>query len=1213
MAIENCSISNYSSPEGFGDNYGEGEIASITCSIIPNSGFTVAASDFSWIDVGVTLSNPQPTPNQYRYQSDLNGFSYNLSQPFNMDDAPAALAGNPVFSQNTVFPKYVIFRNSTQSNALDNVVIVDVVLWDEFTMPNADVGMRLDINGVANAIVVNPVADPPDGTVPPPDGDGDDGIVIIDPPNNDDDNTATTTPTYGSFSMGVIFAENINGTFISPASGNQLPTYAGNASIEPGLPYSTKWDQRVVGSDSGITEEEGAVSGAFAEWAEAQVSDPMDKLRVAAPYYYAPFISVVANSGASSSLPNYYWGLTTVGGGLPGSLPWWFQPATNNELGYNQGFDYVNSPFNVWPWMPSTNGGEAIPYENNQALVSHLYSQDVDQQLVGRASFGHIQINYFGVQPEAGYSFNQNLYYTPSPSMDTIPGSIDEDNLIQNIPPRTLLPSEGSYSSPNDLATNYFRPTSHYRLSNGGSMKMTRRPNYLSNNPGGSSSTSSYITWDGRRTFGWVDYTGVDSPPPGANTTINQSFQIFRGYDQVRYYRIKAVNGYAINKNLFKFPQGLDPQRGYITGQITKKALNDPQIIVTSPSSSIMDPAPLSTSAQFNFGPWAADGFGGSSEQYNYNGGLPISGSEQYYFKTLFQGNQSTFGIPGIGTNTPDGGWLWNNSELGNNLPSIIRYPAVYLSSDLSTKRYDIIDYIELQNGINYNPGAFFEGMSQNEIDNNIGAFLAAIYTDQLNYSMWENNEVEIRIKFNPDFQHSFQLGDGYFEDVEIIIPIQTNPISSGPIIPGGPNVPFTTTVSVTGGTSSPGGITVSNGNTTSDNVIVGLDTNKRGEVGEEQVLTYRGFTASNKRANIGRFDVKASTGKYFSKPPVVKADNSLSVKTTSINLSNIDRDENNRVTSYSYDIKYKNKVKSSLGDKIKYNVSAETLDIPVTDGKLFISGIDYGRDTISINGGVRPITITGDPGADFKLELNSRGITNSSFDGPTILKSNTTFYKKLEYTSYKGGERGVLIGKLNKAGVFSFNATFPKVIQHSWYYIVLKNGDNSLMRTGLEDKYILNQYANGSVRIHGDTSGGTLHGGTSVVQYSINDGGYSATLPEFTGRSFVTQSKNIPIHIKLAIISLDGSDITQKGGAGAPLFLTSPQAVRNGATLNSDWENSYPSENGGGEYDIINQVFTSGTGATANDMYLDFDLIVKKHGTENVTLKLDLNNFLAT
>ena len=1220
MAIENCSISNYSSPEGFGDNYGEGEISSITCSINPDSGFTVAASDFSWIDGGVVLSSPQPTPNQYRYQSNLTGFSYNLTQPFNPDNAPAALAGNPAFSQDTVFPRYVTFRNSTQSNALDNIIIVEIVLWDEFTMPNADVGMRLDIDGVANAINVNPIVDPPDNGVPPPDGSGDDGIVVIDPPNNDDDNTATTAPTYGSFSMGVIFAETIRGTFISPASGNQLLTAAGDPSIVPGLPYATYWDQKVVGSDSGITEEEGPVNGAFAEWAEAQVLNPMDTLRVAAPYYYAPFISVVANSGASSSLPNYYWGQNVQGGGIPGSLPWWFQPATDNELGYNQGFDYVNSPFNAWPWNSTSNGGEAVPYVNNQTLVSYLYNQDVDQQLVSRASFGHTQVNYFGVEPEEGYNFNINQFYTPIQSMDDIPGSIDEDNLIQNFPPNTLLPSQLSYIYPSDLATNYFRPTSYYRLSNGGEMKMTRRPNYLSNNPGSSSTTSSYITWDGRRTFGWVDYTGIATPPVGANTTINQSFQIFRGYDQVRYYRVKAVDGCAINKNLFKFPQGLDPQRGYITGQITKKPLQDNQIIVTSPTPApSTQPAPLSSSAEFNFGPWADDGFGGSSEQYNYNGGLPVSGSEDYYLKTLFQGNQSTFGIPGVGTNTPDGGWLWNNSELGNNLPSIIRYPAVYLSSDLSTKRYDIVDYIELQNGINYNPGPFFEGMSQIEIGNNINSFLGAIYVDQLNYSMWENNEVEIRIKFNPNFQHSFQLEDGYFENVEIIIPIETNPITSE-INPSGPNVPFTTTVNVTGGGNTPGGITVSNGDTTSENVIVGMSTNKRGEADEEQVLTYRGFTASNKRANIGRFDVKASTGRYFSKPPVITADNSLTVKTTNINLSNIDKDENNRIISYGYDIKYKNKLKSSLGDKIKYNVLAEVLDIPANDDKLFISGIHYGRNNVDANGEIRPITIIGDPGADFKLELNGKGIVGGDYsdekgsgfrDGPTILKNNTPYYTKLDFLTFEGKERGILIGKLNKAGKFSFNATFPPTVSPEKFYIKLENGDNSIMRAGLEGEYILTQYSNMGVKIHADTTG-ALHS-VSTVQYSIDDGSFSGTMPEFTGRSHANLGKNIFVHIKVAIISTDGSDIAQKGGTDAPLFLTSPMKVRNGATLDSDWEDSYISENGGGVYDIINQVWTAGTGGTANDMYLDFDLVIKRFGSNINTLKLNLNNFLAS
>lgn len=241
MAIANCTISTFNSNENFGDNWGAGEISTITFDITPDVGYVVSASDFSWVDGGVSLSSQQPIAGQYRYQSDTNNFSYNLTQTQTQENIGSAVPemlpdGNigwvigfdNVLDNNSIFPRYAIFRNSSTPLSSGNIVKVDVIMWDNFTMPNGGVSLRLDILGSSTQVVI-PVVDIEEEIIPP----------IL-----SGNGMFNISPVFVSSIEGQGNTSNLDGTSVFiPVNGQQ------SSNIIVGGNYQTTWDTNVISGE----------------------------------------------------------------------------------------------------------------------------------------------------------------------------------------------------------------------------------------------------------------------------------------------------------------------------------------------------------------------------------------------------------------------------------------------------------------------------------------------------------------------------------------------------------------------------------------------------------------------------------------------------------------------------------------------------------------------------------------------------------------------------------------------------------------------------------------------------------------------------------------------------------------------------------------------------------------------------------------------------
>ena len=184
----------------------------------------------------------QPNINQFRYVSESDTFVYNLNQLSTFESAEVPNQNEPIFIQlinmqlndlqnltletvldnDTSFPKYVTFSNSTTPNAPDNEVIVNVEMYDGFTMPNGNVSMTLDVNGVATPItIVN---------------------ENIDEDNSSDNNNTTAGEqfTLGTFSITPVFITGITAQYPGSTFSTGQP---GNPNIPDGFCFYNNLDK----------------------------------------------------------------------------------------------------------------------------------------------------------------------------------------------------------------------------------------------------------------------------------------------------------------------------------------------------------------------------------------------------------------------------------------------------------------------------------------------------------------------------------------------------------------------------------------------------------------------------------------------------------------------------------------------------------------------------------------------------------------------------------------------------------------------------------------------------------------------------------------------------------------------------------------------------------------------------------------------------------
>jgi hypothetical protein len=422
------------------------------------------------------------------------------------------------------------------------------------------------------------------------------------------------------------------------------------------------------------------------------------------------------------------------------------------------------------------------------------------------------------------------------------------------------------------------------------------------------------------------------------------------------------------------------------------------------------------------------------------------------------------------------------------------------------------------------------------------------------------------------------------------------------------------------------------------------------------------GDATPDKAVDIGNVSIVADADKFFPETPFLTFAGMPS-GILSLRSPVITRDSKSRATAYNFKLIYKSKV-STKNSPGKAYIRYKTAKIPTVTRE--ISKIMFGSPQVSSKGDTREIKVYGDSDAEFDLVItkltDGSSILNKNIAKKTIITpeygSVRALSKKLLATGRQGGKTAfkfdqefpshvsaIIKTRLNMAGNLSgTKAIFDTLsgvvvgdritadnIPNSTIVTVTAldpDGDNAnecnlSSSIDLTDDDSVAFYRPQKYYINIYPKEGTTLGSNIPVQnprYTINqydspilmlkvintDAQINANsiLYNYTGRAnaFPSQVRNVPSMFSVSW------DLTRSGGTfsavktdGIPAFSSTERGL-------SDWSNSVYATNGGMHIEIFNEKVT---GIGTSTCTITADVIIKKWGTESVTMILNLDNIL--
>lgn len=450
----------------------------------------------------------------------------------------------------------------------------------------------------------------------------------------------------------------------------------------------------------------------------------------------------------------------------------------------------------------------------------------------------------------------------------------------------------------------------------------------------------------------------------------------------------------------------------------------------------------------------------------------------------------------------------------------------------------------------------------------------------------------------------------------------------------------------------------------------------------------------------IGTVSVTANDGYYFRELPYLKYQDRSS-SNIKMKLSSTSRNSNKRITSYIFDLSYKNSRNINLSNPLTASIFYSSVIEPVATRE--VKYIECG-DTISESGGTKYIKVYGDVGAEFDLTItkgtdgassilktpsrllngnapNKRKITNlintpaGAVD--SITKKITAAGRKAANISYctieqefPANNEVIRTTTADGGGISGTTATFASIAD-------VKVGDRLFMDAIPTNTIVKVTSLISGVRCELDTSV-TAAGGAAAVfrrqeSYDINiypkaGTTLSSRIPLVKPHYTITQYKNPALKFtattanakitapadvsvtgskpntlvsrglreSLTVTAASGTSVVSYYKAGKdrgrrdffrltytvasshaitktkdPVWSNKNVYGKNGAlTSSSDWTNSIATENGGTEIQIAS-VESSIVASPSHVYTLAFDVLIKKFGTEDTTLVLNLDNLI--
>ena len=414
----------------------------------------------------------------------------------------------------------------------------------------------------------------------------------------------------------------------------------------------------------------------------------------------------------------------------------------------------------------------------------------------------------------------------------------------------------------------------------------------------------------------------------------------------------------------------------------------------------------------------------------------------------------------------------------------------------------------------------------------------------------------------------------------------------------------------------------------------------------EKVKFTFSGRAVLNKRTNVGTLKItNNNTLKKLNVTDFKKLFTNDVNSRVQIKFNTSTKDSNGNIDSLLYDIVYVGKKAVLKRDNLIYELSNNNSTLPTA--KTGISSIVYGKDTISQNGEVRRIKISGVVGTQSLIAVTKLEDSVDS-NNNIITTTNTNFVKSFIDTTHTL-QSGVILKaasiKIDSTGKAIVVVNFPKVTTKTRYalhvlttslssnfsnknnFLSTLQANNTTPGLGVTNfsTKVLEQNLNPTLTFRATTTESA-----GVVKLTVNGGAdqtfnSSASVDKVYNGKFNSSEGLTFFTITYVMTALSGSFSARTGAGGAVTFTNSlgdQETTENtlGAPVfsnidqsDSDWTNSIASKNGGTTVNIIKINQAISTTSSSNDtLTVSFTVSVNNWGTKNTIMALALNTLIA-
>ena len=355
------------------------------------------------------------------------------------------------------------------------------------------------------------------------------------------------------------------------------------------------------------------------------------------------------------------------------------------------------------------------------------------------------------------------------------------------------------------------------------------------------------------------------------------------------------------------------------------------------------------------------------------------------------------------------------------------------------------------------------------------------------------------------------------------------------------------------------------------------------------ETVTLTGTADISTNTLIGNLETTADSNFIFLNSPNITLQN-LSAGTVFLQLESVERRTGeDDVYIFKHKIGFRSNIDITTSTGAEVFVHYRGIAAKSTTKE--ITRIVSGNPEVSISGETRTIQIVGSPGAEFDLSVtkasDNSSIMDTNLTNADVLHQGAGLIRGINKTLADTGQNFV---------TYNFTQEFPKQSSATTYHINVTPKSPTILNSNITQtmpQVILNQYVNPTLTLTAIKRSLPINAPANIV---------------YIGRPNKRPAE-IRNNKKVVDFFQINYQLTHTSGAGNTVTAGTPPTWSSTDQTASSWTNSVTANNGGTHIEIVNIAVASGD-PTAT---VTADVIVKKFGTTDVTMVLDLTTFIST